>query len=420
MKVLIINHCAHNKGDNSVLYFLSKKLSLQKKINEIYLSSSDGQIPFWSSKKLFKKVCFWGQGKAFNEKNFKFLNIFFLKIKNLIYKKFIFKIIIYLFSIKKDAINKIIFKLVYNRSFLNLLSKSDIVISTGGHHISPELDKNSVNVQLTDMISSVIFKKKIVLWSQSIGKIDYNQKYIIRAIRRLIRESAFVFPRDDSSIDFIKKIGAFNKSRIFKCPDSVFGIKKINRTSIKKKKLALIAIYTAKKRSLADEIKYSNFFSEVLKHLNTKKFKIVLLPMQYKGLPGDERQVLKKIISNSQIKDVKIIDKDVSPKNTIKLFNNSNLIIAHKTHAIFYGLSLSIPTLGIFYHQKIKNIMETYNLKKYAVDDKTLNKKNVIKLIDNLITNERYIKKTIFKKSITISKIVNDNFRIFLKNINKF
>lgn len=142
--------------------------------------------------------------------------------------------------------------------------------------------------------------------------------------------------------------------------------------------------------------------------------------MQYKGLPGDERQVLKKIISNSQIKDVKIIDKDVSPKNTIKLFNNSNLIIAHKTHAIFYGLSLSIPTLGIFYHQKIKNIMETYNLKKYAVDDKTLNKKNVIKLIDNLITNERYIKKTIFKKSITISKIVNDNFRIFLKNINKF
>ena len=134
--------------------------------------------------------------------------------------------------------------------------------------------------------------------------------------------------------------------------------------------------------------------------------------MQYKVCLVMRGKFLKKIISNSQIKDVKIIDKDASPKNTIKLFNNSNLIIAHKTHAIFYGLSLSIPTLGIFYHQKIKNIMET-NLKKYAVDDKTLNKKNVIKLIDNLITNERYIKKTIFKKSITISKIVNDNFEYF-------
>ena len=47
------------------------------------------------------------------------------------------------------------------------------------------------------------------------------------------------FPRDDSSIDFIKKIGAFNKSKNYpKCPDAVFGIKKINRTSIKRKNMS--------------------------------------------------------------------------------------------------------------------------------------------------------------------------------------
>ena len=67
MKVLIINHCAHNKGDNSVLYFLSKKLNLQQKIKEIYLSSSDGKVPFWGKKNLFKKTCYWGQGKTFLE-----------------------------------------------------------------------------------------------------------------------------------------------------------------------------------------------------------------------------------------------------------------------------------------------------------------------------------------------------------------
>ena len=37
LKVLIINHCAHNKGDNSVLYFLSKKLSLQKLMKILFI-----------------------------------------------------------------------------------------------------------------------------------------------------------------------------------------------------------------------------------------------------------------------------------------------------------------------------------------------------------------------------------------------
>lgn len=417
MKVLIINHCAHNKGDNSVLYFLSKKLNLQQKIKEIYLSSSDGKVPFWGKKNLFKKTCYWGQGKTFLEKNPKFIDIYFLKFKNFFYKRIIFKVIIFLFGINKDYLNKIIINFFYDKNYLKVLLSSDLVISTGGHHISPELDKNSICVQLTDMISSLIFSKKIIFWSQSIGTINYECKYVIRAVRRLIKESEYTFPRDKNSISFIRKIKAYNSKKIIKCPDSVFGLQKNSTVKIKRKKVALIAIYTAKKRNFKEENEYIDFFSKILIFLAKKKFKISLLPMQYKGLSGDERNVLKKILVKSKVKTAKIIDKDKSPKDTIKLFNSSNLIISHKTHAIFYGLSLSIPTLAIFYHKKIKDIMETYKLKKFAINDKTLDFNKTKKLINELITNESIIKKKIFRKSVKISKVVNDNFYKFIKKI---
>ena len=179
----------------------------------------------------------------------------------------------------------------------------------------------------------------------------------------------------------------------------------------------MIAIYTAKKRSLVDENKYIDFFTKILNFLNKNKFKIILLPMQYKGLAGDERQTLQKISMLSDVKDVKIIDKDENPKNTINLFHRSSLIIAHKTHAIFYGLSLSIPTLAIYYHKQAKNVMESYDLKKFAVDDKNLNFKNTIQLVDELIKNQKNFKRKIFKKTLPIYKMVNENFLKIIKKI---
>ena len=163
MKILILNHCAHNKGDNSVLYYLSNKIKNQKHVNRLCVSSSEGKIPFWDSKKIFNSACYWGLGLTFKPFDSGYLVKFYLKIKNYFYRSVVFKLIIWLYSIKKNSINKIFIKVFYNKKFLREVEYADAIISTGGHHISSWLDSNALNAQLCDMIVALVFNKKLML-----------------------------------------------------------------------------------------------------------------------------------------------------------------------------------------------------------------------------------------------------------------
>ena len=423
MRVSVVNHCSHNKGDNSVLFFLANKLKEWNGVSSLTVSTSDGEKPFWDESFLFEDVTFWGSGKIFNSKDESILGKVFLKIKNKLYKRFVYRCILFLYARKIDYLALIWIKFFYDKRFLDMVASSDVIVSTGGHHLSSVLDVDGVNAQFCDLVVVLLYNKRLMLWSQSIGPFETQSKYIKSSLLRLLTETKVIVPRDKNTLDRISKLSN-DSDYIEICPDSVFGVPSLSNFDSycplnMPDRYAVICIYTASRRSKKDEDIYIATISKLVKMVSSRGILPVMLPMQYKGLAGDERPIIKKIINESAIQDILLIDEDVSPVVTLNLFKGAALAIGHKTHSVVYGLAMATPTLAICYHEKTRFFMRQFGVEFYAVNDTALEICLLEKKIEMLLDNSVEIKKELFDRRLKVQAELNSLFTLnFDKLIN--
>lgn len=390
MKVSILSHCSHNKGDNSVLAFLGTSI----KSSKVHISTSSGELPFWFNNNAISTL--WGCGKRFPTKNERFFNKILRVARNRFIDKLYYLVLI-LFSANKNKLALFLLSSITNNKFKSEINESEYVICTGGHHISSVLDQNGVNTQLMDMIYTILINKPLYLWAQSIGPVETDKKYIISAIAKLLNRAELICYRDSDSKKFLDDNHIKSKNMLV--DDSVFGLRKklfseVNNTIEKsplksndKTKRAVIAVYTAGKLKNNKLEDYFNIILKTVNYLINKGYLIELLPMQYEGLQDDERPFLNKIKSHAEdTTKVIVLNDDMSPFETLKYLKGIDLLIGHKTHSVVYGLALAIPTLAISYHPKTTFFMSRFGMDNFFIDDKELSfdlLKNKLQLIEN-------------------------------------
>lgn len=402
----ILNHCSHNKGDNSVLAYLLSKLSLRGE--KFTVSTSSGLVPTWVDGDLKKdiKSVHWGAGEWFPYNREALLSKKFLRLKQEIYS-LIFNVILFLFAKDLKGLCKLIFKVVYNGEFIKEMQKSDLVISTGGHHISSVLDKDGINPQLLDMICAIAFDKKLVLWAQSIGPVKTEKQFVLVAIKNLINQTHKTFYRCDMSKEFLSVNNCLDKTS--ELDDSVFGLVQLNQIVHKNdgsEKRAIISIYNSSSRAQGDEDKYINKILSISTCLISHGYHVHFLPMQYKGEPGDERPLIHNMLKLIDSDKASLIDMDKSPLETLKFVSGFDLIVGHKTHSVVYGLALGIPTFAIAYHPKTRYFMRRFSVEQYCLDEKEFLSGNdeiavLTRVIENsadIATNNKNVSKSIGAK----------------------
>jgi len=179
-KILIINQYSENRGDRAVLNSLTRMLL--KLNNEIVVSTKTPNnyrdYLFYHQNGI--EFCNWGWDFSNSED----LSIFYRAINKII--KFI--------SLPILRINfrffrsKFIVNAFSKNNFIKALESADIVISTGGHHIATILDKDSINSQTVDISSSLIYNKHTILWSQTVGPLNFNSNLNKRFVENILRE----------------------------------------------------------------------------------------------------------------------------------------------------------------------------------------------------------------------------------------
>ncbi|MGV8844448.1 MAG: polysaccharide pyruvyl transferase family protein [Pseudomonas sp.] len=381
MKVLIVNHCAHNKGDNSVLYYLDKCIrSHTNRDVEIYLSSSDGEKPFWYAGKA-KATC-WPGGEQFKKPKDGSVKNLYLRTKSVLIRHFLFRPFLYLYSKKIDKAAKIFSKLFTSKEMTDYIVNSDYLFCSGGHHISGVLEKDCVNAQLVSLALTSLYGKKVVLWAQSIGPIDFAPKYVTDSISRILCGASNIFVRDDSS----KKIVALLSERTATLSaDTVFLAAILDREHIVHHDKIVCAIYSAGIKNKKYLSLYKESWAKIARSISDIGLHVEFMPMQYKGYSGDERSILKDIIVMCDDKKITYIDSDLSPLETIKVFEAARCIIGHKTHAVIYGLALNKPTIAIAYHDKTKDFMRQFSHESQVFSDVIGNEKEILNKIVNLL-----------------------------------
>lgn len=363
MKFFILNHCSHNKGDNSVLYYLIGCIKSADPTSQISMSSSDGKKPFWYEEEM--STTYWPGGKLFRAETDGFIKSAIKKANSLMMRHIFYRTFILLYSNKFDHTGKF-FSRIFGKDFISQIVNCDKVICTGGHHISNVLEKNCINSQLISLAIAQLFGKHITLWSQSIGPFNGASTLTLKSISRIFDNCDAIFVRDELSIRCVKSI---SKSIPQIAPDSVFlAAKKTLDSQNGNGKNIICAIYTAGITNEKYLEKYVTAWRNISERLVASGYGVVFIPMQYKNLSGDEREFLMKIVEGFP-EGVSYIDNDVSPKDTINIFNQSAAIIGHKTHSVIYGLALSKPTIAIAYHEKTRQFMFDFGLKDFVFDE---------------------------------------------------
>lgn len=307
------------------------------------------------------------------------------KIKNRIYTLLI--------KLKKTNLLKLIYKLLVDKEYLDELQNSDIILISGGHHLTDILGEHTFYQLGLNYLIPIYESKDIFLLPQSIGPIKKENQHILETLVNILQNVKNIAYRDQSSKMFLKELNITTPTTFV--PDIVYSIN--NRKLEKQEKTIGIALYCnySKEKESLKKFVLDNLIL-LCQNLTDKGYKIRIIPMEVKNTKSDDR-----ITANKIINKIKLVNNHADicieePKNNeilsiVELFSNKDFILAYKTHSVVFSLINLVPCVAIAYHPKSIEFMESVNLKEYAIEDRNATMEALNELINKIIVNEKNI-----------------------------
>ncbi len=415
MNVLVINQCSTNKGDRAVLYFVLRELKANG-IDNVTVSASNPE--YWDDKPDFpnmkvqvvpwgwdisrkKSVSFWG--KVFH---------LFCKVKlpRLIY-----------FPLVRNALISekcpLYLSFMVNKKFLKSLKQADLVISTGGHHLTTIIARHIKTPQIFDMATVLLNNKPLLLWSQSIGTFNFKSDASKPMIQKIISRAEQIFIRDEASESEIQKLEVLPK-HLTKTRESVFGLYDIvkSRTAPSNRSLIMgVSVWTGNKQNQEDWNKYTDCFAKLIDHAIEKYgYEIKFFPMEMQGSDWScIEDIFKKVQKKENCEIVEGFPVTIDHINDIA---QCRIFVGHKTHSQIFSLVAATPLLAVAYHKKTEDFMAQFGLEKYCITDTKLSVEKMINLFDMINNNLDQISTKQQETASKMSEQVRNDFQQMIKD----
>jgi polysaccharide pyruvyl transferase WcaK-like protein len=414
--VLIINQYSSNKGDRAVLYALVKLLG---KYKDYDITVSTSNISDWDNSFIKERIKFvpWGWDYHLATSNY------FLKIKFFILRRIVNLTYALVRTVLLRNYKSIIISPFINPEFLTALKETDIVISTGGHHITTILADNAISPQVFDLACCLIYNKPVVLWAQSIGPLIFTNKTDELFIKTILHKVHSIYIRDEKSKSVLSECNV-DDSKIFLTYETVLSLNNqiTNYTNINQRDNIIgISIYSTVNRTPTEIDQYVNALSSFINFcIDFTGYKIVFVPMELKGSAPDDRWLINKILKKvNNIQFCSLLDQDLFTDEHFNFIQNCKYFIGHKTHSVIFSLAAGTPLIAIAYHPKTFDFMKQFGMEQFVISDNVLNSELLIETFKSLTLNAEQIGKDIFDRCRDLAETIQDDFDLMIKsNIN--
>ena len=285
---------------------------------------------------------------------------------------------------------------------------SDIVINSGGDHLSGEYGIIGTVGTFINISYAILLGKPVVLYGDSLGYfknpvLNYIAKFVFNRTKLiLVREELSKKYLDDNNIinpkiyvtaDPAFLLNAVPQSRVFEILSNE-GIDEIQRPLIGINSSGLISRFREEKHQKAEE-EFTNIMAKVVDNLvENLNATILMIPHVYTP-NDDDRVAIDRIFHKVKNKsNVKMIKNEYTPQELKGIIGQCDLFIGARMHATIAATSMLVPTVGIAYSHKMHGIIgEMLGQKKYIIDIKELNYENLISTINDAWENRGEIKK---------------------------
>jgi len=386
MKVLVINQCSTNKGDRAVLFFVLKEL-VRHGIDKITVSASNPE--YWLDKPNFPDVAVrvipWGWDIS-RKKGVGLLGKVIHRVQKLILPRRIH------FPLVRNALiagkRPWYLRFIVNKQYMEAIEQADLVLSTGGHHITTMFVQDVVTPQIFDMAVALLCGKPLVLWSQSVGPFDFKSAKSELMVQKILSGADRIFIRDEASTDQIRKMGV-SLERVSRTFESVFGLFDVVKSRVRPSERSAVmgaAVYVyVRANRLKEHENYTRCFAPLIDHAVEAGYKVRFFPME---LAGTDKACIEAVINSVDKKEnCEILEGFPGTLDHLDAVAQCKMFVGHKTHSQIFSLVAATPLLAIAYHKKTGDFMAQFGLEEYCVDDTQINAEKLIQIFDEINNN---------------------------------
>lgn len=396
-KIMIICQCATNKGDRAIAEYLIERL----RGKDIQLTLSATEPELWANLKDVEVIPM-GYRRVFPQ----FRNSFLDKVSRELNGKY-YDLVLFPDLIDEKSMHKKCLRT--SRDFIERVKAADLVIVTGGHHITSIRNRNALFAITYDIGLAALYAKRLVLWSQTIGPLEFTNSDAEAFFARVLGSAQRIYIRDANSSRCLERFPELPKERILKSYDSVFGFGdgKVPELAARQKKVG-ISIFNGLKKSVAvyPEI------AKLLDHFVNRGYALEFFRMESNDKELEDIQRLVSLMKTQP--DIQVFPFQSSTREHLKEMSTCQFYVGHKTHSVIMALTTATPLLGLCYHEKTLDFMKDYGLEDFAVDDENLDPQQVIPIIDRLISEADTVHKTMIERSTQIARQVAKDLRSIL------
>ena len=300
--------------------------------------------------------------------------------------------------------------LFYKKQQTNEIINADLILSAGGGYLYSSkigpLGIGFVNV-LYHLWLSKKYKKKVVLFPQSVGPLKFSLDKII--LKKVFSKIDVLYSREKITSNFIKEKKV--KIRLEQLPDIAFILDSKKHTlldgNLKEEENYLkigitvldwrFAIKGSDPSDIEDYLsKISNTIND-LKYTTKQKVKVYIFPqVTVSDLDGDfavSLELHKKINEESEIIN---LDKIQNPKELIYLYSKMDIFIGSRMHSAIFSLVGNVPTIALAYQPKTLGTFNLIGLEEFVLDIRTFQKKDLQNKIIELIKSKSKIKEDVY------------------------
>ena len=372
MKVLVINQCSTNKGDRAVLFFVLRELA-RNGISHITVSTSNPE--YWEDSPDIPDVAVrfvpWGWDIS-RRKGVGFLGkVMHLMLKLVLRRRIHFPLV-------RNALiagrRPWYLEFLINKKYMQAVKQADVVLSTGGHHITTIIMKNMVTSQVFDMAVALLYNKPLILWSQSIGSFDFKCPKNKLMVQKILSRAGRIFIRDEASAEEILKMGV-SLEHVSKTYESVFGLYDVVKSPAKptdRPPVMGVSVWTGNKPTFEARNHYIGCLAALVNHAIEVGYRVRFFPME---LGGSDRPYLEAVINSVDKKEnCELLKRFPSTVEHINEISQCRIFVGHKTHSVVFSLTAATPLIAIAYHQKTNDFMAQFGIERHCISETQLNK----------------------------------------------
>lgn len=390
-KILIACQYATNKGDRAIAEYLLFQL---KKQEDVHITLSTNCPELWESIRDERTDVI---GMGFRDRSMHIKNSFLRRAVGRLNRKYYCKRF-YPDLICKDSGHKKLEK--ESGAYIKRIKEADLVIVTGGHHITSMRAKNGLFDVTYDIGLISLYAKRYILWSQTIGPLEFSDPVAKEFFGRVLSGAEAVFIRDANSKTCLESLYP-ELTNVKTSYDSVFGFGSLEKLPFEKRERKVgISIFNG----LPKAFKTFDAIAAMLDHLAEKGYAIEFFRMEHND---KEQRDIQSVIDKMKVKaDVRTFPFKTTTLEHLQELEKCSMYIGYKTHSVIMSLTTATPLLGICYHRKTRDFMADYGLEQYSVDDEELTAEKGIALAEAIDRAAAEIHTSMCARSAQIAEVI--------------